>query len=137
MERYNLTLTLLVVFEEGLYVAQCLEYDISAQAGTRAGAIEDWCATLSTSIHTQRGEFFNNPPAPVHYWKRAREVVRNDLEAFRRLGGNPVPGVALCALIDFGVDVDGAEEMSMPAWGLRVDLGVIHEPEPNELRIVL
>ena len=79
-----------VLFQEsGQWVAQCLEYDIAAQAETLKELIEYelqrvLVGHIAVSLETERIPFENVPSAPQEYWDLWRDGL--DLP-----DGKPIP----------------------------------------------
>lgn len=66
--------TILLFKEQGQWIAQGLEHDITAQAETMLGVVSAFEHTLASefAICTKKGLNFHEaiPPAPKYYWNK-------------------------------------------------------------------
>ena len=89
--------------EEGWWVAQCLEYDIAAQARTQDDLLYELKRILAGRILVSatkgRQPFENLPKAPLRYWAMYEEAepVSTDPPPFRQGDFQVLPDIELRA----------------------------------------
>lgn len=88
-------LNLLLIKEDQVWIAQCLQYDITAQGNTIKKAISEFHKVLAFeiaySIQLQKPALDGIPSAPQYYWKLYEEagvpiVSRNAPSPFKMEG---------------------------------------------------
>lgn len=73
-------LSVLLLMEEGMWVAQCLNYDIAAQGKTLEAAKEAFARTFAgqvcVDLHHNVEPLSAFPPAPAEYWNQFKGAER-------------------------------------------------------------
>lgn len=80
--RNEMTLHVRLIQEDGIWAAQCLEYDVCAQGKTRHDSIQNWYRTAygQVALNKRHGKqpFEGTKPAPMLYW---HDIRFRELEA--------------------------------------------------------
>ena len=87
---------ILLLKNEGIWVAQMLEYDLAAQGPTQQAALEALKETLDAAVaiskHYEEAPLVNFRPAPKRYWRQFEEArgERRRAAAMARERSQPV-----------------------------------------------
>lgn len=95
----NMNVSVVAFKEEGTWVAQCLEYDICAQAHSLAELGNEveriFAANFAIALELGQEPFSNIEPAPRKYWDLYnRSTVKVDIERQPLRAPTPTPAIS-------------------------------------------